>query len=240
MELKRNREAYSYPPVGLTGTIGRHVHIEFNASSQLDEHHGQMLRSTQDEQVLLGYLSVLYWGHYSTSTGRTNSARALSKVQAAVNGSNYIRLGVACRRRGLIDFTPSEAVRLLREATRLVDLGRFGEAVRVLCALPQLQFAFASKVVAFLAPSTCGVIDSVVAQKQPAFGFKLQGRYVSAVNENFRHYEVYCDCLAETAATLNQLGKEARWVDRDGRSYPWRAVDVERAMYSQWDGHGGV
>lgn len=233
MELKVNREAYSYPSVGLTGTVGHHMHVEFNTSSKLDEHHHQLLRSTQDEQSLLGYLSVLYWGHYASSKGRTNRARALSKVQTAINGSSFLRLGETRRRRGLVDFDPGEAVRLLREATSLVDSGRFGEAVRVLCALPQLQFAFASKVVAFLAPSTCGVIDSVIAQKHPIFGFKLNGKYVSIATENFQRYQTYCGMLLAKAETLNELGTEAHWTDRDGQTYPWRALDVERAFYGQ-------
>lgn len=231
MKFKEHREAYSYPFVALTGTIGHHSHIEFNTSSELDTYHHQLLRSTQDEQSVLGYLSVLYWGHYATSKGTRNRNRALSKVQTAINGSSFIRKGVNSRRRGLVDLPPHQAARLIREAITLVDSARYGEAIRVLCALPQLKFAFASKIVAFVSPSTCGVIDSVIAEKNPEFGFKLSGKYVSTALENFQHYEKYCAFLLAKAEALNELGTAAHWVDRDGQSYPWRALDVERAFY---------
>ena len=232
MEFKRSREAYAYPAVGLRGTVAQHSHTEFGTSSQLDEHHHQLLRSTQDERVLMGYLSILYWGHYAGSDGHTNGSRALSKVQTAINGSNFLHLSQPRRRRGLVDFNPGEAVCLIRQAIRLVDAGHFGDGVRVLCGLPQLQFAFASKVVAFLAPNTCGVIDSVIARKYPQYGFKLRGGYVSVVNENFQLYQRYCTALSATASKRNEMGDDTRWRDRDGQAFPWRAVDVERAMYS--------
>ncbi|EGH29587.1 MULTISPECIES: hypothetical protein [Pseudomonas syringae group] len=233
MKSKEHREAYSYPFVGLTGTVGQHSHIEFNTSSELDAYHHQLLRSTQNEQSVLGYLSVLYWGHYATSKGATNRNRALSKVQGAIKGSSFVRKGVNSRRRGLVDLPHDQAVRLIREAITLVDSARYGEAISVLCALPQLKFAFASKIVAFLSPSTCGVIDSVIAKKNPEFGFKMSGKYVSTASENFQHYEKYCALLFAKAEALNDLGASARWVDRDGRSYPWRALDVERAFYGE-------
>ncbi|NNJ18978.1 hypothetical protein CSV86_029665 [Pseudomonas putida CSV86] len=231
MKFKEHREAYSYPFVALTGTLGQHNHIEFDTSSELDAYHHQLLRSTRDEQSVLGYLSVLYWGHYSTSKGTTNRNRALSKVQAAIYGSNIIRKGVKSRRRGLVDLPPGQAARLIREAITLVDSARYGEAIRVLCALPQLKFAFASKILAFVSPSTCGVIDSVIAEKNPEFGFKLSGKYVSTVLQNFQHYEKYCALLLAKAKALNELGTAAHWVDRDGQSHSWRALDVERAFY---------
>ncbi|WP_411379077.1 hypothetical protein [Pseudomonas sp. MPB26] len=233
MEPKESREAYSYPFVGLAGTVSQHMHIEFSTSSELDRYHHQLLRSTLDEQLLLGYLSVLYWGHYATSKGNTNRARALSKVQTAINGSSFLRLGEIRRRRGLVDFAPDEAVRLLREAASLVDSGQYGEAVRNLCSLPQLQFAFASKIVAFLAPIKCGVIDSVISRKYPIFGFKLNGKYVSTSTENFQHYQTYCSMLSARAELLNELGPKAHWADRDGQTYPWRALDVERSLYGR-------
>lgn len=233
MKFKEHREAYSYPFVALTGTIGQHSCVEFNTSSKLDAYHHQLLRSPQDEQSVLGYLSVLYWGHYATSNGIANHNRALSKVQTAINGSSFIRKGVNIRRRGLVDLPPHQAVQLIREAITLVDSARYGEAIRVLCTLPQVKFAFASKIVAFISPSTCGVIDSVIAKKNPEFGFKLSGKYVSAVLENFQNYERYCALLLEKAEALNEFGPAAHWVDRDGQSHPWRVLDVERAFYGR-------
>jgi len=219
MKFKKHREAYSYPFVALAGTIGQHSHIEFDTSSELDAYHHQLLRSTQDEQSVLGYLSVLYWGHYATSKGTTNPNRALSKVQTAINGSCFIRKGMSSRRRGLVDLPSDQTVQLIREAITLVDSAQYGEAIRVLCALPQLKFAFASKIVAFVSPSTCGVIDSVIAEKNPEFGFELSGKYVNTTLKNFQYYERYCALLRAKAEVLNQQGTAMHWVDRDGQTY---------------------
>jgi hypothetical protein len=232
MEFKKSREAYAYPTVGLRGTVAQHAHTAFATSSQLDHYHHQLLRSNEDDCVLMGYLSVLYWGHYSGSNGRTNAARALSKVRTAINGANFLHRGQPRRRRGLVDFAPGEAVGLIRQAIRLVDAGDFAGAIRVLCELPQLQFAFASKVVAFLAPDKCGVIDSVIARKFTQYGFKLRAGYVSLVKENFEHYQRYCIALSTNASQRNEKGEGSYWRDRNGQAFPWRAIDVERAMYS--------
>jgi len=100
-----------------------------------------------------------------------------------------------------------------------------------LTELPGLQFAFASKVVAFLRPETCGVIDSIIAGKFNKFGFALAGKYVRNSRENGNRYDAYCDFLTNTAAGLNAQGEHLKWTDRDGARHEWRAIDIERAMY---------
>jgi hypothetical protein len=218
--------------VGLCGTLASYQELAFDTSSKLEAHHARLLCSAVDDEVLLGYLSTLYWGHYAGAAGRTNANRALSKVQLALVGSSFERNGKVCQRPGINHFGSGKAVALIRDAKSLLDDHQYGEAVRRLCALPQLGFAFASKVVAFLAPDTCGVIDSVIAEKHPKFGFRLRGGYVSDVKENFTRYQDYCQALRSEAENQNQLGESAYWQERNGELRAWRAVDIERALYS--------
>ncbi|MFJ4131316.1 hypothetical protein [Pseudomonas cyclaminis] len=232
MNFKQKRDAYAYPMVGLCGTLALHREVAFNTSSKLEAHHAGLMCSAVDDEVLLGYLSTLYWGHYAGAAGRTTANRALSRVQLALVGSSFVRYEKVCQRPGINHFGRGKAVALIRDAKRLLDDHQYGEAVKLLCALPQLGFAFASKVAAFLAPDTCGVIDSVIAEKHPNFGFKLRGGYVSDVKENVARYQAYCQALCIEAEKQNQLGESAYWKERNGELRAWRAVDIERALYS--------
>ncbi|MFJ2982364.1 MULTISPECIES: hypothetical protein [unclassified Pseudomonas] len=232
MNFKQKRDAYAYPMVGLSGTVASYHEVAFDTSSKLEAHHARLLCSAEDDEVLLGYLSTLFWGHYAGAAGRTTANRALSRVQLALVGSSFERNGKTCQRPGINHFGRGKAVALIRKAKRLLDERQYGEGVKLLCDLPQLGFAFASKVAAFLAPETCGVIDSVIAEKHPHYGFKLRAGYVSDVKENVARYQAYCQALCSEADKQNQLGKSAYWQERNGELRAWRAVDIERALYS--------
>ncbi|AOA06163.1 hypothetical protein [Pseudomonas sp. TMW 2.1634] len=233
MDYKLGREKYTYPCVGLAIDAGVRNPIRFSTTLKLDEYHRKLLRSEADNALLLGFLSVLYWGHYSGAAGIVKSNRAMSKTTLALNGKGYLRKGRPQRIRGLIDFKPGGAVAVLRQAASEIEKGNFGDAIKTLCALPQIQFAFASKLAAFMAPEKCGVIDSVIVKNNPDLGFYLRGGYISNVKGNFPLYQHYCERLQSIAESLNAQGDAERWLDLDGTSNAWRAIDVERAMYSQ-------
>ncbi|QXH49834.1 hypothetical protein KSS94_18030 [Pseudomonas fakonensis] len=233
MDLKKYRDAYVYPMVGLGGCLSAPRPLAFTTSHALEAHHARLLGSDQDEEVLMGYLSTLYWGHYSGTNGKHNPGRALAKVGAAVNGYLIQRNGQTYRAKGLADFGHNNAATVIREAKRLLVAHLYGQAISTLNALPQLGVAFASKVAAFLAPHTCAVIDSVIATKYPVYDFRLRGKYVSNAKSNFECYQHYCLTLIAQAQAQNALGQSAHWRDHDGTLYRWRAVDVERALYSQ-------
>jgi len=83
---------------------------------------------------------------------------------------------------------------------------RYAEALGLLCDLPQLRPAFASKVCAFLAPTKCGVVDSVMVKNYPRFGFSVDGDgYVTNTSKNRSNYAGYCSFLQEQAGTLNSM-----------------------------------
>jgi hypothetical protein len=205
---------------------------KFNSLKAMEDHHRRPLRSEDDAMAVFGYLSVLYWGHYSGQDQISRGPRALGRVRLAKGGADRKRKGQSERMRGVIDRGVKVIAADIRKAVRLVDTGQCGEALKVLSKLPRLNFAFASKVCAFTLPEKCGVVDSVIAEACPRFGFEVdQGGYVRNNNTNAAHYTKYCGFLTREASTLNAAGPAFMWRDLDGSLCPWRAVDVERAMY---------
>lgn len=224
------RNAYGYPAVALNDAF---EHLDFSTTRDLEEHHYNLLRSANDKKAILGYLSVVYWGHYSGKNGIPRGSRALARVRLAHFGAFRLRNGSRERINGVEDIGLAACAQLIGRAAIHVDAGRCGEALRTLCDLPGLQFAFASKVVAFLLPDRCGVIDSVIAEKCPGLGFVVdRNGYIRNNGRNANAYETYCATLVEKALALNALGEKFQWTDRDGKKYSWRAIDVERAIYS--------
>jgi hypothetical protein len=231
-EYLSRRNAYSYPAVGLDGTLKNYSEWTFKSDRALESHHRDLLRSVDDREVVLGYLSVIYWGHYSGKDGVARAARAMGKVRLAWNGADRVVKQKSQRMQGVKDLRVNHAAAIVREATKLVDSKKYGEALKELSALPQLNFAFASKICAFLLPERCGVVDSVIAKKWQRFGFQVDGKgFVRSNSHNATKYAAYCAFLRDEANILNKAGSKCEWRDFDGKTRPWRAVDVERAMY---------
>lgn len=159
---------------------------------------------------------MIYWGHISGKTGKIKTNYALAKVHRAKTSRHYSAFVVAQR---------------LSQAKTLIRRRRYGDAVVCLTGIPQLGFAFASKVCAFISGNECGVIDSVIVRQHPEFGFQTRNGYVQNTQHNAAAYNQYCKYLQAEAQKLNRCGLRARWKDRDGSLHRWRAVDVERALY---------
>lgn len=209
------RSRYSYPTVGLKHATGKPVHILFGSTVEMDRFHYKNLNSTSSTRVVGAYLSVVYWGHYSGAAGIVRAARALSKVKMVKAHASY-----------------AESFGILKSARSQLKRGDIAKAVLLLTGLSQVGFAFASKLCAFIRPDICGVIDSVIVEAFPEFGFELDAAgYVQNSQKNARQYEIYCRVLQRKAKILNSLGVRFRWRDIAGRAWRWRAVDVERAMY---------
>lgn len=212
------RNSYAYPAVGLrTLTEGR----RFSSVTAMEHHFQRLFRSNEPLRVQLAYLSVIYWGHYLGRSGKPNPNRAYSKVELAMQGLHA---------KGL---EPAQVASLIRAAQSLLRRGRPAPAMILLMQLPQLGFAFASKICAFLDSQLYGVIDGVIARKYPRLQFhRTKDGYVSNALCNHAAYRRYCQFLTRTAARLNALGISYRWRERSGSRRRWRAVDVERALYS--------
>ncbi len=85
-EFAAKRNAYSYPAVGLDGCIESWEQVDFLSTWQMDRHHHELLTSLDDTKAVLGYLSVVFWGHFSGKDGVPRASRAHAKVGLAIRG----------------------------------------------------------------------------------------------------------------------------------------------------------
>ena len=198
----------------------------------MEGHHRSLLRSYDDDTAVFGYLSVVYWGHYSGQDKIPRAARALGKVRLAKEGTDREKNGRVERMRGVADLGLGTVAESIRQAAALADAGKYGDALKVLSTLAQLNFAFSSKVCAFLLPEQCGVVDSVIAAAHRQFRFEVDsGGYVRNNSANAANYTSYCAFLSREAQVLNNSGPTFMWRDTDNVLCKWRAVDIERALY---------
>lgn len=228
-EYVARRNAYSYPAVALGGRLDSWREVSFSSTRQLDCHQNSLLLSGENERTVLGYLSTIYWGYYSGKDQAKRSERARGRVRLALDGKDRKNSG---RMRGVTDRGIDFVAQQIRTAFDSLMSDKYTEALELLCDLPQLELAFASKVCAFLAPEKCGVIDKVIARKYPCFGFSVHpdGR-VKNTGSNRDSYAVYCSFLQKQAGELNLDGQQFLWRDRDNLCHAWRALDVERSLY---------
>ena len=231
-EFLNRRNTYSYPAVALEGTLGEFSIRNFPSTFEHDGYHKRLLHDVSDDNRILGYLSVLFWGHYSGQDAVIRERRALGKVRLAYEGADRVVNDAPQHMQGVTDVGSEIAAGYISNAIGAVAADTYDQAIAELNNLPGLQIAFSSKVCAFIDPEKCGVIDSVVAERHPMFGFALSrnGYVVSSVG-NRQSYNRYCKWLQEKAHKLNAKGPDFQWTDRDGSQHRWRAVDVERALY---------
>lgn len=210
---ERARARYAYPAVCLAGELHSPVGQVFETTRDLGNHLLKLLNSKKASEVYLGYASVIYWGHYASADGRQNPNRAMARAKLAIAADDQ------------------GTVRTVRKALSHLRKRRAGDAALLLCELPQLEFAFATKVCAFAAPQICGVADSVIAERFPRFGFQTNGAgYLKSSRANARTFDRYCLYLQRQAANLDR--RRSRWRDRDGTLNQWQSVEVERALFA--------
>ncbi len=190
----------------------------------LDNYHHMLLTSPNNCDRLLGLASVVYWGY---STFSDNYAR--NKVSWLLSG-HAGKPGVSC----------AAAMHAIDLA--LVDLGApnfdSGLALSRLSQLSGLgQTPFASKVIAFLSPSTSGVYDNKIKNGLAIRNWSLcppPGDIRSGVGEVSqprvqRKYNNWCFLLRRVQAELNGYGHF--WQNAENTLQQWRAIDVERALF---------
>jgi hypothetical protein len=237
--LLDGRNSYDYPaafiaPVGIQPPdlqVGA-IQAVFNpgtgtvTSLLLDAYHHSLLTATAStDQQRLGVLSAIYWGYitYSDQFARVRAGRHLSKTSV-----------------------PALATALSNSAADIIA-GKQGAAIGCLGGIPELnRLPFASKIIAFLAPDTAGVYDnrinSFIADHQLRLcdsrfspvprheGMMSAGGVASRANQ--LRYQIWCEFLIRLRDDMNQLGSRWRWKSTEPTSQSWRAVDIERAIFS--------
>lgn len=232
------RNAYNYPPIGLVlrqplGAVADwesayEVH-RFPSTLEIDNHHYQCLSSADDEAVILGLFSVVYWG-YITS-GSLSRARcnwlAVGKRQSPQN--SLAHLGKAF------------AVDCVRRASRYLDAGDVALALREICKLPYVGLSFGTKILAFMDPETLGVLDDKITENMAVGTFgqvlevevieKLKKPKYESPRRAEQRYVTFCQVLNGIKNDLNCEGMG--WADASGASMTrFRAVDVERSLFA--------
>lgn len=180
------------------------------------------LRSEDPERRRLGFLSVIFWGHLSR-----NERFALHKAKLAAQSRD------------------ADLKTHLAAVIAHVDAGEFGRALIACEPLHGVgSTSFASKLVACLAPERCGIFDQqiyrylAVIRLEPnknaletwldkqvgAWAWTAQGTFSGGQSVAMsRGYQAWCDFLFRAASRLSSLAPRT--------DAPWRAIDVERAIF---------
>ena len=90
-DYMRKRNAYWYPAVGLTGTPDNCTLKRFISTHELDKHQNLLLTHQSDDSAVLGYLSTIFWGHYSGQDRKERPDRAMGKVRLARDGKDRVK-----------------------------------------------------------------------------------------------------------------------------------------------------
>ncbi len=212
---------YEYPNWVLTLKDNK-IFSEIKSNiTEVEIHIKNQLLSSNKLEKLTGYLSVIFWGHVGNSkNNKTKEGRAFSKVILTGFVENKGKIKSDCQ--GIIVIENSELNEIcstIDNVYKLASKNSFAEAIKFATTLKQLGFSFASKLIMFLNPENCGVLDSVIANNFSQEKLSNKSKYLSNNLKNQLLYEEYCNWLRT--------------------SYPYikngnikRAVDLERYLFS--------
>jgi Putative 8-oxoguanine DNA glycosylase OGG-like protein len=233
------REEYKYPPACLEplpsnavrgptwiGRNYRRVELDKKAwrlprmgltSLTLDRHHHGLLNSPHSNDMVDGVVSVVYWGNFAASDGRFTCY--------AWKRAGFILLGRGRKRHSKPTPIPDIASAVAAARNHIV-LSQYGNALDALMRIKFIGPSFASKIAAFLNPDHCGVLDKIISKRLQKSGNAL----FRTIRMDAAGYDVWCRVCSNAAVDLNAIG--STWTDWDGTSWPWRAIDVERAVFA--------
>jgi hypothetical protein len=240
MEYINYRAAYNYPKAYVKrvekGThdieLASGVFIRFiipnlheTTDLSLDNYHTKLLHSESPDERLIGIVSVIYWGYFSFGD---NYAR--NKVDWLISGNRSQPPTTSA-----IAFTHTTA------ALNSLEQLQIGDAIASLYGVSQLnRTPFASKIIAFMAPSIAGVYDNRISDglSRNAWATHLSKGIGPTKSRQIRNsYQSWCIYLTQIASQINlgiSLGKEWEWSCGNDQRQLWRAIDVERAMFAMF------
>ena len=198
------------------------------SSFELDEFHRELLNSRDEEDLMHGLLSVVFWGFASGTQGRITAERALARCRAFIHG-----------RKGAMAQRSDNIISCLKAARESLNGGRISDALQECMKIKFLGMSFASKVIAFMNPTIAAVYDDVISSRLlKSIESLLRNMHVSTklapshkeMMEQAKKYEEWCRWCSAKAAALNE--QDILWTDWNGVDRVWRALDVERAFFS--------
>jgi hypothetical protein len=232
---EQKRTDYGYPPARLRRVAGTsnaalagHPYLNDDPiamgwptnpasfpSKHIDAYHQRLLHSASPQDQFDGVLSIVYWGHFAKRTGAPNPY-ALSRTRWMLEGKRG-------RHRRTVAFV-SKRVRTARSCLA-ASSPPLRAAVDALDEIAFIGLSFASKILAFMDPERCAVLDAVVLRRL----HDSNDPGLQAITKDAAGFETWCLRCQEAATALNAQG--STWTDWDGKPQRWRAVDVERAVF---------
>jgi hypothetical protein len=250
--LQRLRDAYAYPgahlrwpqhhetpeiwfdlPGGRT-CVPHHPRADEWTSLALDSAFGAGLRSGEPAEQQRALSSIVYWGFYTFGAGYA-TLRVARLIEPDQPGR--YALGSAA------------ANKALSAAVQFADQNRPEAALAALSDISQLsRTPFASKVVAFLSPQSAGVYDNRIQRILAKARTRSDGLLRSLLEDSDlarmqdgvgpvrtarvqARYAAWCAFLMSVAKRMNDMGTTYQWSDPRAERQPWRALDVERAIF---------
>ena len=248
LELMAARSRYNYVPGRLIASTGPETdlscwglrvvhempsHVEWNtmagrsryASVELDRYHTELLNREPLGDILLGLLSVVFWGYVSGTDGLFYPNRAISKAKMLSRGRGRI----APQR-------SAEIFECFQDARQHLIVDDIEGALQKAMSIKFLGMSFASKVLMFMNPSAAVVYDSIIARylsNSPDSRLRQMAISTEASTNRERQasaYSRWCSFCVKTASSMNDAGH--LWTDWNGTKHSWRAVDVERGFFA--------
>jgi hypothetical protein len=251
-EIKAAREKYNYVPARLVrASVSVAADLSWNSlklivdvptgwdvepqqtrsqysSYKLDEFHRDLLQSENEDDLIHGLLSVVFWGFSSGVGGRLNTPRALSRAKAIVFG-----------RKNSSAQPENEIIEHIKRSRDLINVSQIAEALLEAEQIKCLQMSFASKLLTFMNPNVAAVYDAIISLRlEKESDPELRKLFVStkmpaskkAKVSQAAAYAAWCRWCAKKASDMNAQG--TKWLDWNGTANRWRAVDIERAFFA--------
>lgn len=237
-ELVDARNSYSYPPIGLRAlkilddpseweqSYQKH---QFRTTLELDIHHHDHLASKNDQEILLGVYSVMYWGYITSGSKSVTRCNWLSNGNAKNPEKSISHIGV------------ESVVQTVKNCRELLGKGKYGYALSEIRNLPHVGVSFGSKFLSFLDLENIGVLDDKITRHIVTGSYEhvLSPEILRALakpkNESdtaaANRFQTFCEMLGSIKAKMNS--KKSGWKDVSGAEMcRFRSVDIERALFA--------
>ena len=150
--LISSRNKYNIPPVGLTfdptapnGPTEIYQEFTFGTSLELDLHHHHLLQSDNEQEVLLGIYSTIYWSQYAFSSAEERP-RTIDDFLALMPPA-------------ISAIKPTVAATALKNVITDLKHEHHALALIEINKLLRSNLSTASNILAFLDPENIGVFD---------------------------------------------------------------------------------
>ncbi len=228
------RTKYNAPPVGLIfkgpqPETRQHPYREhkFSTTLELDTHHHHLLRSDDNQEVLLGLYSVAYWAEYSSHAQSQHSQNTAAIV-------SHRRLAPT-----IANMKPAAIARLVKDSVVDLDRRSYSQALITVSKLLHGRLSLCSTFLAFIDPEKVGIFDDRITAhlannhasllEEHTIENALTRPPTETLKEAAARFSVYCDLLGKIKSTINKHA--VGWRDSTGcQMARFRTIDVERAL----------